>query len=94
LKAAGITLPEVMEKVPPAYPAAAKNDKIAGVVILQFIVQKDGTISGIQAIQDPDSRLTASAIEAVRQWRFRPALDKDGNAIDALTTVSFNFQLR
>jgi TonB family protein len=94
LKAAGITQPEPIEKVPPAYPVEAKNEKITGLVILKFTVQSDGKVVGIQAIQDPDSRLTASAIEALRQWRFQPARDKDGKAIDALISVTFNFQLR
>jgi TonB family protein len=93
-KAAGVTQPEILGKVPPSYPEQAKADKAQGIVIFQFTVEKDGKISGIRALQDPDSRLTAAALEALRQWRFQPARDKDGNPIDAVTTITFNFQLR
>jgi TonB family protein len=91
---AGVTLPEILTKIAPDYPVEAKEDKVAGMVILQFTVEKDGKISGIRALQDPDSRLTAAAIDALRQWRFQPARDKDGKPVDVLTTVTFNFQLK
>jgi protein TonB len=93
-KALGITQPEIIEKVAPKYPEEAKKDKIQGIVILELVIEADGRVSDIRALQDPDSRLTAAAVEAVRQWRFSPAKGKDGNPLRVLSSVTLNFQLK
>ncbi len=93
-KALGITQPEIIEKVAPKYPEDAKKNKIQGIVILELTIEADGRVSDIRALQDPDSRLTAAAVEAVRQWRFSPAKGKDGNPVRVLSSVTINFELR
>jgi len=93
-KVPGITQPEIVQKVAPNYPEEAKKDKIQGIVVLDLVVELDGKVSNIRALQDPDSRLTAAAIEAVRQWQFLPARNKDGKPVRVLTTLTITFALK
>jgi protein TonB len=93
-KAQGITQPEIILKVNPKYPEEAKKEKIEGIVILEIIIEPDGKVSDIKALQDPDSRLTAAAIEAVRQWQFQPARDEQGKPRRVLSSLTINFDLK
>jgi TonB family protein len=57
--------------VRPIYPPAAKAAGIEGVVTLQFTVEKDGSVSNLEALNG-DPQLAQAAMEAVRQWRYAP----------------------
>ena len=93
-KAQGITQPEILQSVAPMYPEDARKDKIQGIVILEVSIEPDGKVSEVRALQDPDSRLTAAAIAAVRQWQFQPAKDKQGNPLRVFSSLTFNFTLK
>ena len=92
----GATNPVVIEstKVVPTYPEIARRAKITGTVILEAVVLRDGTVSDIKVLRTPVSGLgfESAAIEAVRQWRFRPAT-KNGTAVDVYFTVVVGFTL-
>ena len=63
-------LPEATVKVPPIYPDAAGG--IEGTVMIQARVMKDGTVGETKVVKSIPE-LDAAAVEAVRQWRFKPA---------------------
>jgi len=82
-------------KVDPVYPEAARADKVEGSVILQALILIDGTVSEIELLRAsrPDyPGFEEAAIEAVRQWRYEPAL-KDGVPVDTYFTIYVEFKL-
>jgi protein TonB len=91
----GISGPFVIREVRPEYTADAMRAKIEGVVVLECVVQKDGSIGQVRVVRPLDNRygLDLKAIEAARQWRFRPAT-KDGEPVDIYVTLELAFNLR
>ena len=82
----------LLTKVPPVYPPTAKAAHIQGTVLLEVVISKDGEPLSLRVISSPDSDLTQSALEAVRQWRYRPTL-LNGNPIEVVTEVTVNYTL-
>lgn len=90
----GITAPVLTRKVAPAYPDEARQDRVTGVVVLQLLIGADGKVREVEVLQDPDPRLTRAAVEAVKQWEFEPARDKDGKPLSVKSSVTLNFALK
>jgi TonB family protein len=78
-----------IKKVPPVYPAVARQRRLSGSVVVQGIVDKNGKISGLQLVSGPPLFRDA-AFAAVNQWVFKPAR-LNGKAIDQWTTISLYF---
>lgn len=70
-----LALPEVRSWAPPVYPREAAARRLAGVVTVRFIVDKNGTVTKARALQSADKIFDAAAVRSVLQWRFKPALD-------------------
>ncbi|WP_157467788.1 energy transducer TonB, partial [Edaphobacter aggregans] len=75
----------------PAYPEAAKVDRIEGSVVMRAVISKDGTVTRVDVLEGP-RRLRNSASEAVRTWRYRPHL-LNGRPVDVATTITVEFSL-
>jgi len=69
----------------PVYPAIAKTARIQGKVVLQATISKAGTIEGLHAVSGPPM-LYQSALDAVKQWRYRPYI-LNGEAVPVETTM-------
>jgi TonB family protein len=82
----------LIRKVQPVYPAAAKAAHVQGTVLLQTVILKDGTPGEITVTSSPSSDLSQSSLEAVRQWRYRPIL-LNGQPVEVLTYVIVNYTL-
>lgn len=82
---------KVVKRVPPIYPAEARDKKIEGTVKLRVTVQKDGSVT-VQNVVQGDPLLSQAAIDAVRQWRFEP-VRFDGQPVDVQQTIEFVFSL-
>jgi protein TonB len=76
----------------PVYPAAAKERKIQGKVVVALTVDRTGATKDIRVLSSPDQTLTDSAIAAVSQWRYTP-YKLNGVTVDAQSTVEVNFKL-
>jgi TonB family protein len=94
LESMGVTAPVPLKKVAPAYPEDAKQERVSGVVVLQVLVGTDGKVHDVEVLQDPDPRLTKAAVDAVKQWEFQPARDKDGKPLSVKSSVTLNFALK
>jgi protein TonB len=81
----------LIRPVQPIYPPLAKNARIQGTVVLQAIISKQGMIEHLQALSGPPM-LVPAALEAVRQWRYRPYV-LNGEAVEVETQVTVNFVL-
>jgi len=75
----------------PTYPPLAKQARISGVVKLNAIISKDGTIEQLTVITG-HPLLIPSALEAVKQWRYRPTL-LNGEPVEVITQIDVNFTL-
>ena len=79
-------------RVPP-YPADAKREGVEGRVILQVFIGKDGAVKNVRVIKDPGGGLGAVAKTAMLEERWRPAIDKRGDAVDTVITYAYLFVL-
>ena len=89
---AGVTAGLLDRKVAPSYPPLAKAARISGAVVLQAVIGKDGTIQHLRAISG-HPMLIPSAIEAVKQWRYKPYY-LNGQPVEVDTQVTVNFVLQ
>jgi TonB family protein len=81
----------LLSKVQPQYPADAKEARIQGVVVLQATIDKEGNIAQLELISG-HPMLAPAAIEAVRQWKYRPYL-LNGDPVEVETQIQVNFTL-
>jgi TonB family protein len=79
-------------KVQPIYPEAAKGAGVQGTVNMEVTISKDGVPTEVRVLSSPSDDLSESAIEAVRQWRYRPAL-LNGEPVGIVTDVIVNYTL-
>src|ERR1700722_19619527 len=81
----------LIRQVTPVYPPIAKTAHISGTVLLHAIIGKDGTVQDLQYVSGPPL-LMKSAMDAVRQWRYKPTL-LNGEPVDVDATISVVFTL-
>jgi protein TonB len=62
-------------------------------VVLQAIIRRDGRVDVLNLVRSLGFGLGQNAIEALKQWRFRPAT-KDGQAVDSTINIEVRFNLR
>ena len=82
----------LITRVQPVYPASAKAAGIQGTVELETVISKDGVLAEIRVVSSPNDDITQSALDAVRQWRYRPTL-LNGAPVEVVTTVIVNYTL-
>lgn len=90
----GVSEPLRIDGVTPMYPELARKARQNGKVILQIVVKATGEVGDISVLNapEPDPGFSESAVNAVRQWRYRPAT-KDNDPVDATITVVVRFRL-
>jgi TonB family protein len=89
---AAVMARNLTNKAMPIYPPAAKKAKIQGTVVLSAVIGKDGNIESLRVLSGP-SELQQSALDAVRQWTYKPYL-LNGDPIEVLTTVHVVYWLK
>jgi protein TonB len=86
-----VTAANLIKSVTPVYPPLAKMARQQGKVVLEATISKEGTIEDLKTISGPPLLIPA-AIEAVKQWRYKPLL-LNGEPQEVLTTIDVNFSL-
>jgi len=81
----------LITKVNPVYPQEAKDERIQGAVVLKAVIGKTGHVENLNAISGP-KELQQSAMDAVRQWVYRPYLMK-GKPVEVITKITVNYTL-
>ncbi|RMF17998.1 MAG: energy transducer TonB [Candidatus Dadabacteria bacterium] len=76
---------------PPDYPLLARKEGRSGLVILKIVVDEKGNVADIRPLSG-DEPFLSSAIQAVRNWRYEPAL-VDGVATPVFHIVRIPFRL-
>lgn len=90
----GIVSPRLEWEVKPQYTRDAMRARIEGVVVLEAVVLVDGSVEHVRVVKslDPEHGLDRAAVDAVKQWRFKPAT-KDGEAVPVVVTVEMSLRL-
>ena len=88
----GMKAPVKTTDVAPVYPIIAKNAHVKGVVILEAVLNAQGGVESVRVLRSVPL-LDQAAVDAVQQWRFRPAL-LNGQPVPVVMTVTVNFTLQ
>lgn len=88
---AGVAEGNLLRRVEPRYPQMAKIARIQGDVILQATINKSGLIENLRAISG-HPMLLQSAIEAVKQWQYRPTR-LNGEPVEVETSITVRFRM-
>jgi TonB family protein len=88
----GISAPQAISAPDPDYTEEARRAKKQGTCVLWLIVDAAGHPRDIKVVRGLGLGLDAKALEAVKQWRFQPAL-KDGKPVDVQISVEVEFHL-
>jgi TonB family protein len=79
-----------IHRVEPEYPEAARSAKVQGIVVLDVVIGREGSVLRIEPVSGPDVFLQPAA-DALRWWRFQP-YRLDGRPITVETTVAVEFK--
>lgn len=88
----GVSAPRALDTPDPEYSEEARKAKYQGTVVLWLIVGPDGKPRDIKVARALGMGLDQKAIEAVRNWKFEPAM-KDGKPVAVQINVEVNFRL-
>jgi TonB family protein len=87
----GVSRGLLVKKTQPVYPASAMQMHIEGAVELLATISKEGNISAVKIVSG-DPRLARAAVDAVKQWKYKPYL-LNGEPVEIQTQVTMNFTL-
>ena len=86
---AGVAVGMLKTKIDPVYPAEASKNHVSGTVVLGATISTEGLMDSLHVISGPAS-LQQAALDAVRQWSYRPYL-LNGTPVGVETTVNVVF---
>ena len=89
-----VRAPMKVKDVRPTYPTSMREAGLTGLVPIEAIIGRDGTVSSVRVLSaqvHPDFAI--AAVDAVRQWRFTPTL-LNGQPVEVVMTVSVRFDLK
>ncbi len=87
----GVSQGLLVKKVQPQYPKNALTMHVEGAVQLTATVSPTGNITSVKVLSG-DSQLTKAAIDAVKQWKYKPYL-LNGEPVEIQTEITVNFKL-
>ena len=82
--------PVVLQRVEPKYSEEARKARYQGTVVLGVIIRKDGTVDIQRIVRSIGFGLDENAIQALKQWRFRPGMC-NGVPVDVSLNIEVNF---
>jgi protein TonB len=87
----GVSSPVVISSVPPEYSPEARKAKTEGIVLINLIVDEQGLPQNVHVVRGLPNGLNEKAIEAVQQYRFKPATE-NGRPVSVELNVEVNFK--
>ncbi len=88
-----IQSPERIHNVAPQYPELARRARLAGVVILEATIDREGAVTNVNVLRGLGLGLDEAAVSAVSQWIYTPTF-YNGRPVEILLTVTVMFQLQ
>lgn len=89
---AGVMASQRISGPMPVYPAEAKKARIQGTVLIDVVISKDGSVLSPEVTSGP-KELRESAVDAVRQWKYKPFL-LNGEPVEVKTTIHVVYTLK
>ena len=89
----GVEPPRLLREVKAQYTDEARRRGITGNVLLEIVINRDGTVGDVSIRRGLGAGLDQRAIDAVRQWSFAPAR-RLGAPVDVIVEVAVEFMLR
>ncbi len=86
-----VTAASIVAQTHPAYPSLARQARIQGTVVLHAIIDKEGRVAQLEVISG-HPLLVQSALEAVKQWRYKPT-QLNGDPVEVDTTIQVTFTM-
>jgi protein TonB len=83
---------KMISSVPPVYPSLARSQHISGDVNVDALIDVNGRVTSMKVISGP-ALLHQAAMEALRQWKYRPAT-LDGKPVPMHLTITLRFRLQ
>ena len=87
-----VKAPVIISRVEPVYTEEARANRLSGIVIVEAIIGKDGVVKSVQVLKPLPFGLDQAAVDAVRQWQFRPGT-LNGEPVDVIFILTVNFRL-
>jgi periplasmic protein TonB len=88
----GVSSPILVSKKEPEYSEEARKAKYQGTVLLYVEIDTNGRAQNIRVQRSLGLGLDEKAVEAVKQWKFKPGM-KDGKPVIVAATIEVNFRL-
>jgi TonB family protein len=83
----------LISRTSPVYPAESQQQGVQAVVLIQAIIGKDGNVLNPRVVGTGiPAELAQAALDAVRTWQYEPTR-LNGEPVEAITTITVNFQL-
>jgi protein TonB len=89
----GVGSPSCLYCPDPLYSDEARKAKYQGTVVLNVIITTDGRAVNITVAKGPGLGLEENAIEAVKKWRFKPAIGPSGKPVNVSIPIEVSFRL-
>jgi periplasmic protein TonB len=89
----GMTKPEVIHQVNPRYSEKARQAGVQGMVIVEAIINELGQVTNVRLIRGLPMQLDLAAMDAIKQWRFKPAM-LNGRPVKVFYTLTVNFTIQ
>jgi len=90
---AAMTPPVALYKVQPRYTEAARRANVQGMVAVEAVIDEQGRVTDVRVLRGLPMGLDRAAIEAIQQWKFRPAMMQD-RPVKVYFTLTANFTLQ
>jgi TonB family protein len=88
---AGMVAPKALATTRARYPAAAKDEGVAGTVVVRAVIDRKGRVKDIEIVSSPDKRLSKAAEAAMKMREYAPAT-RDGEPIAVWWRETFEFR--
>ena len=83
---------KLVKQTRPEYPEILRQKGIQGIVLLSAVISKEGVPSDWKVLSSPDPELSDSAVNAFKDWRYKPTL-LNGEPVEVVTTLAVEFRL-
>jgi protein TonB len=83
---------KLIQDVKPVYPRLAQQIRVQGVVVLEAVIARDGSVKSLRVISG-HPLLSQAAVDAVQEWLYRPTL-LNGEPVEVVTAITVTFTLR
>jgi TonB family protein len=90
----GVAYPSCVYCPPAEFPKEARKAKDHAVVLLKAVIRTDGHVANIEIVRSGGSGFDEKAIEAVRRWRFKPAMGPNGIPVPVAMPIEVTFYSR